>query len=174
MIPLDYDRFDTPIGPLTVASDGEGRLRHILFADNRYLPASRPDWRHAPTACSIATARQQLLAYLHGERFQFELPLAPVGTPFQLQVWHSLARIPYGSTWSYAELARRIGRAGASRAVGAANGRNPLPIVLPCHRVVGSNGALVGFGGGLPVKQALLQMERGANGDREAARLHAV
>jgi len=153
---IHYDRFDSPIGPLTVAADDQG-LRHILFAENRHDAKGRQHWRHDPEA--VAEPRRQLLEYLHGRRHHFELALAPAGTDFQLQVWHALAEIPFGSTWSYRQLAQRIGRPSATRAVGAANGRNPLPIVLPCHRVIGNNGALTGFGGGLPTKAALLRLE---------------
>ncbi len=153
---LCYDRFDSPIGPLTVAADATG-LRHILFAENRHDARGREHWQHDPDA--VAKPRQQLLEYLHGQRRQFDLPLAPAGTDFQLQAWHALAEIPFGSTWSYRQLAERIGRPTATRAVGAANGRNPLPIVLPCHRVIGNNGSLTGFGGGLPTKAALLRLE---------------
>jgi methylated-DNA-[protein]-cysteine S-methyltransferase len=103
----------------------------------------------------------QLDAYFAGRRRDFDVRLAPEGTPFQLRVWAALCEIPYGETISYAELARRIGNPNAVRAVGAANGRNPLPIVVPCHRVVGADGSLVGFGGGLDVKRALLDLERG-------------
>ena len=153
---MNYDRFDTPIGPLTVAADATG-LRHILFAENRHDVKDREHWQYAPDA--VAEPRRQLLDYLHGKRRDFDLVLAPVGTAFQLQVWHALAEIPFGSTWSYRQLAQCIGRPSATRAVGAANGRNPLPIVLPCHRVIGADGALVGFGGGLPVKEFLLRLE---------------
>ncbi|MCD7099697.1 methylated-DNA--[protein]-cysteine S-methyltransferase [Stenotrophomonas sp. MMGLT7] len=156
MTPLSYDAFDSPIGILTVAADAHG-LRHILFPQNRYQPQGREHWRHDPAA--LADARAQLLEYFAGRRRRFELPLAPAGTAFQLQVWQALAQIPFGATWSYAELARHVGRPSASRAVGAANGRNPLPIVLPCHRVIGASGALTGFGGGLPTKAALLRLE---------------
>lgn len=153
---LFYDTFDSPIGALTVAGDSQG-IHHILFENNRYDAKGRQHWQHDPHA--LADARTQLLEYLHGQRQQFELPLAPQGTAFQLRVWKALADIPFGQTWSYVELARHIGHPSASRAVGAANGRNPLPIVLPCHRVIGSSGALTGFGGGLPTKAALLQLE---------------
>lgn len=153
---LYYDRFDSPIGPLTVAVDDNG-VRHILFAENRHDAKGREQWRRDPDA--VAEPRRQLLEYLRGERRQFDLILAPAGTDFQLDVWQMLARIPFGATWSYRELAERIGRPTATRAVGAANGRNPLPIVLPCHRVIGNNGALTGFGGGLPTKAALLRLE---------------
>ena len=154
---LCYDAFDTPIGPLTVAADAQGRLRYVLFAQNLHTVKNREHWRHDPAV--LASARQQLLEYLQGQRQRFDLELAPAGTPFQLDVWQSLAQIPYGQTWSYADLAARIQRPNATRAVGAANGRNPLPLVLPCHRVIGRNGALTGFSGGLQTKQALLEME---------------
>jgi methylated-DNA-[protein]-cysteine S-methyltransferase len=151
-----YDRFDTPIGPLTVAADENG-VRHILFAENRHDAKGREHWQHDPDA--VAEPRRQLLEYLQGKRRHFDLILAPAGTDFQLDVWQMLAQIPFGATWSYKELAERIGKPTATRAVGAANGRNPLPIVLPCHRVIGNNGALTGFGGGLPTKVALLKLE---------------
>lgn len=163
---LYYDRFDSPIGALTVAVDQVG-VRHILFAENRHDAKGREHWQRDPDA--VAEPRRQLLEYLRGERQDFQLELAPVGTEFQLQVWHTLAQIPFGATWSYRQLAERIGRPTATRAVGAANGRNPLPIVLPCHRVIGNNGALTGFGGGLPTKAALLKLEGvPSEGDRVA------
>ncbi|SBV35239.1 Methylated-DNA--protein-cysteine methyltransferase [uncultured Stenotrophomonas sp.] len=165
---LHYDRFNTPIGPLTVAADATG-LRHILFAENRHDAKGREHWQHDPDA--VAEPRRQLLDYLHGKRRDFDLVLAPVGTEFQLQVWHALAEIPFGSTWSYRQLAQRIGRPGATRAVGAANGRNPLPIVLPCHRVIGNDGSLTGFGGGLPTKAALLHLEGVGNDGAQVADL---
>ncbi len=153
---LYYDRFDSPIGPLTVAVDDNG-VRHILFAENRHDAKGREQWQRDPEA--IAEPRRQLLEYLQGTRRHFDLMLAPAGTDFQLDVWQMLGQIPFGATWSYKELAERIGKPTATRAVGAANGRNPLPIVLPCHRVIGNNGALTGFGGGLPTKVALLRLE---------------
>jgi methylated-DNA-[protein]-cysteine S-methyltransferase len=108
----------------------------------------------------LQEAATQLRAYFAGERMAFELPLAPLGTPFMVKVWETLAQtVPYGCTLSYGELAKRIGHARASRAVGMANHRNPLPIFIPCHRVIGSNGKLVGYGGGLELKQALLTLE---------------
>ena len=151
-----YDSFDTPIGPLTVATDADG-LRYVLFERNRHEVHGRSAWLHSPGR--LAEARRQLLEYFAGERRTFELPLKPVGTAFQLKAWWALAEIPYGETRSYAEQAQRIGAPDAVRAVGAANGRNPLPIVLPCHRVIGADGGLTGFGGGLPVKAALLRLE---------------
>jgi len=149
-------RIDSPIGPLMLAADDAG-LRHIEFRDNRH-PANRADW-HGGDSEILQASEAQLADYFAGTRRDFDLPLAPQGTAFQLQVWHELARIPFGATISYAQLAQRIGKPEAVRAVGAANGRNPLPIVLPCHRVIGADGALVGFGGGLPTKQFLLRLE---------------
>jgi methylated-DNA-[protein]-cysteine S-methyltransferase len=158
-----FDQFDTPIGVMSIAADESG-LRHIEFPSNRH-PAERADWRECDASASASvleilnTTRTQLSQYFAGERRAFDLPLAPQGTAFQCEVWYALARIPYGETWTYRDLARIIGKPAAVRAVGAANGRNPLPIVLPCHRVIGADGALVGFGGGLPIKAALLRLE---------------
>jgi len=149
-------RIDSPVGPLMLAADDHG-LRHIEFRDNRH-PVNRGDWHGGDNAILQAT-EAQLAEYFAGTRTTFDLPLAPRGTEFQLRVWQALARIPHGSTSTYAEQARAIGSPDAVRAVGAANGRNPLPIVLPCHRVIGTDGALVGFGGGLPVKEFLLRLE---------------
>ena len=157
-------RIDSPIGPLMLAADDAG-LRHIEFRDNRH-PVNRGDWHGGDNAILQAT-EAQLAEYFAGTRTRFDLPLAPRGTEFQLRVWQALARIPHGSTSTYAEQARAIGSPDAVRAVGAANGRNPLPIVLPCHRVIGTDGALVGFGGGLPVKEFLLRLE-GALPTRQA------
>lgn len=148
---------DSPVGPLSIAADGRG-LRAIEFRDNRHPVRRGEDW-HAGDSLLLRRARAQLGEYFAGRRRGFDLPLSPQGTPFQLSVWHALATIPYGQTLSYAGLASRLGRPGAMRAVGAANGRNPLPIVLPCHRVIGADGSLTGFGGGLPTKQFLLKLE---------------
>jgi methylated-DNA-[protein]-cysteine S-methyltransferase len=153
---MRFDRFETPIGEMTVAADDAG-LRHVLFPDNKYPPAGRDGWRRDTDA--LRAPREQLLAYFAGELAAFDLALAPTGTPFQVKVWTMLAAIPYGQTWSYGELARRIGEPKAVRAVGAANGRNPLPVILPCHRVIGADGSLTGFGGGLPLKKFLLGHE---------------
>ncbi len=148
---------DSPVGPLFLAADASG-LRAIEFRDNRHPVRRREDWREGDSPI-LRQARAQLQEYFAGRRRTFELPLSPQGTPFQRSVWMALATIPYGQTLSYAGLAARLGRPSAMRAVGAANGRNPLPIVLPCHRVIGANGALTGFGGGLPTKQYLLKLE---------------
>ena len=149
-------RIDSPVGPLMLAADASG-LRHIEFRHNRH-PANRADW-HGGDNEVLQAAEAQLGEYFAGKRQRFDLPLAPQGTDFQLRVWWELARIPFGDTISYAQLAQRLDNPNGTRAVGAANGRNPLPIVLPCHRVIGADGALTGFGGGLPVKEALLRLE---------------
>ena len=154
---IAYCLLDSPIGPLTLAADDSG-LRVVEFPENRYLAKRDASWVAADHPI-LAVARTQLGEYFAGRRQRFELPLAPRGTPFQLEVWQALAENPHGQTWSYGQLASHLGRPQARRAVGAANGRNPLPIVLPCHRVIGASGALTGFGGGLPTKQFLLELE---------------
>jgi methylated-DNA-[protein]-cysteine S-methyltransferase len=124
------------------------------------LPRPDPHWRESPDAFDDVVS--QLTEYFAGHRQRFELTLAPEGTPFQLRVWRELQDVPYGVTISYGQLAARIGQPRASRAVGLANGSNPLPIVIPCHRVIGADGTLTGYGGGLPIKERLLALERGA------------
>lgn len=153
---IRYDEFATPIGALVVAAD-DGGLRYVVFEYERHPVRGRDAWRR--DAGAVRQAREQLFEYFAGERTTFDLPLNPVGTPFQQQVWNMLANIPFGETWTYSGVAQRIGAPSAVRAVGAANGRNPLPIILPCHRVIGADGSLTGFGGGLPVKQFLLEHE---------------
>jgi methylated-DNA-[protein]-cysteine S-methyltransferase len=158
-----YDYLSTPIGKLLLAADAEG-LREVWFETGKHRQDPAPAWQRAPA--KVAFAATQLQEYFAGERQHFDLPLHPLGTSFQVNVWLTLAEIPYGTTISYGELARRIDQPLAVRAVGAANGRNPLPIVLPCHRVIGSDGSLTGFGGGLPTKRFLLALEdRVARGD---------
>lgn len=150
-------RMESPVGPLLLVADTSG-LRRIDFVNGRNALASDPHGREN-AECLDETIRQ-LRAYFAGELENFNLNIAPQGTPFQLSVWHRLCEIPYGETISYGELARRIGNPNASRAVGLANGSNPIPIVVPCHRVIGSNGKLTGYGGGLPIKEKLLALER--------------
>ena len=152
-----YDYLRTPIGKLLLAMDGQG-LRHVDFENGRYPVSIGEDWERGPGA--LHEARSQLTAYFDGRLHEFDLPLAPQGTDFQQQVWLELLRIAYATTINYGELARRLGDAKASRAVGAANGRNPLPIIVACHRVIGADGSLTGFGGGLPVKRFLLDHEQ--------------
>lgn len=151
-----FRRLDSPVGTLTVAATDAG-LHALEFPQNRH-PADRHGWKEGDHAL-IDLAARQLGEYFSAARRTFDLPLAPRGTDFQRTVWMSLARIGYGETISYAQLAERIGKPTAMRAVGAANGRNPLPIVLPCHRVIGADGSLTGFGGGLPTKHFLLALE---------------
>lgn len=154
---ITFRLIDSPVGPLLLAAD-DGGLRRLAFAGpDRPVPPGR-DWREGGHPL-LARAEGQLDEYFAGRRQRFELPLAPDGTDFQRAVWRELERIPYGETISYAILARRIGRPHAMRAVGAANGRNPIAIIVPCHRVIGADGSLTGFGGGLPRKRFLLELE---------------
>ena len=153
---LAYDQFDTPIGPLTIAADADG-LRYVVFPQSRHRPVASPQWHHDPAA--LREPRRQLLAYFSGELTQFELALSVQGTDFQQRAWAALREIPYGETRSYSDQATAIGSPRAVRAIGLANGRNPLPIIVPCHRVIGRDGSLTGFGGGLDCKRWLLQLE---------------
>jgi methylated-DNA-[protein]-cysteine S-methyltransferase len=151
-----YCYLETPVGELILAGD-EDVLRMVEFPVGAVSREPAPDWIYSEKP--FGNALRQLSEYFAGELTSFKLNLQPGGTPFQLQVLAELQKIPYGTTTSYGEIARRIGRPKAVRAVGAANGRNPIPIIIPCHRVIGSNGSLTGFGGGLAVKQALLRLE---------------
>ncbi len=145
---------------LLLVSDSEALVGvEFLTSTQATPPASQRDWTHSPQEPVLVEAERQLREYFGGERESFSVPLRLVGTAFQLSVWQALKKIPYGRTRSYREIARSIGRPTATRAVGAANGQNPLPIFVPCHRVIGSNGSLTGFGGGLDVKLALLRLE---------------
>lgn len=148
---------DSPVGPLFLAASDAG-LHAVEFAEHRHPVPRGDDWC-AGAHPVLDAAATQLGEYFAGTRRSFALPLAARGTAFQQQVWDGLTRIPYGRTASYVELARMVGKPTASRAVGAANGRNPLSIVVPCHRVIGASGALTGFGGGLPTKVFLLTLE---------------
>lgn len=152
-----YTRMESPVGPLLLAADDSG-LRRIDFVNGRTPVQADPQWHD--DAEPLRETIRQLRAYFAGELETFDLTLAPQGTSFQLAVWNRLCEIPFGETISYGELARRIGNPNASRAVGLANGSNPIPIVIPCHRVIGSNGKLTGYGGGLPIKEKLLALER--------------
>jgi len=158
MAGIHYTEIESPVGRLLLALDEAG-LRHIQFVGGTRRARPEPSWTEdrAPFSALIG----ELHAYFRGELERFAQPLAPEGTPFQRKVWNELCGIPYGETISYGELANRIGNPNASRAVGLANGSNPLPIVIPCHRVIGSNGKLTGYGGGLPIKEKLLALERG-------------
>jgi len=151
-----YCYFDTPIGELLLAGE-EGALSMIGFPKGSMRREPEPDWIFNEKP--LERARVQLSEYFAGDRQEFDLPLQLHGTEFQVSVLKALQDIPYGETTSYGEIAKRIGRPKAVRAVGAANGRNPIPIVVPCHRVIGSTGDLTGFGGGLDTKEALLRLE---------------
>ena len=159
-----YHDLDTPIGTLRLVG-GEDSVDRIDLP-NRAAEAPNPAWvaSNGALPAALAKAKRQIKEYFAGGRREFDLPLALEGTDFQRRVWAELRRIPFGETISYGELAARVGKPTASRAVGAANGRNPLPVVVPCHRVIGSSGRLVGYGGGLPTKQALLDLERRTTG----------
>jgi methylated-DNA-[protein]-cysteine S-methyltransferase len=146
-------KLETPVGTLTLVA-GDLGLRAVLFPDE-----APPEGAVGGAHQLLASAARQLQEYFAGERRTFDLPLDPVGTPFQRRCWLALSSIPYGTTVSYGEQARRLGHPRAARAVGAANARNPISIVLPCHRVVGANGALTGYGGGLDAKRLLLEHE---------------
>src|SRR6478735_6885937 len=152
-----YTQISSPVAPLLLAGDDSG-LRHIMFIGEIQSASLDPAWLEDATP--LTETVRQLQAYFAGTLETFNLQLAPKGTPFQMEVWQRLRAIPYGQTISYGELARRIGNPNASRAVGLANGSNPIPIVIPCHRVIGSNGKLTGYGGGLPIKEKLLGLER--------------
>jgi methylated-DNA-[protein]-cysteine S-methyltransferase len=158
---MNYCYVDSPIGALLVAGD-EHAVHSISFPRNGKPKRPEAGWSESkPTSGrgALSVAARQLREYFAGRRTEFDFPMEPQGTPFQLAVWKRLTEIPYGETISYGELARRVGNPKAARAVGAANRANPLPIVVPCHRVIGADGTLTGFGGGLPVKEALLALE---------------
>jgi methylated-DNA-[protein]-cysteine S-methyltransferase len=151
---MTYAIADSPVGPLTLV-EVDGALAGLYLTDHRHQPplqGSRED-------TVLPAVRAQLEAYFSGELREFDVPLAVAGTPFQQQVWAALATIPYGESWSYRQLAEAVGNPKAVRAVGLANGRNPVSIVVPCHRVVGADGSLTGYGGGLEAKRWLLTHE---------------
>lgn len=154
--PLCHARHDSPVGPLRLVGDG-AFLRRIDFPDGPKAREAEPEW--VEDERPFDTLRRELDAYFAGRLRRFSVPLAPHGTRFQRAVWAALAAVPYGTTVSYGALAASMGRPNASRAVGAANGANPIPIIVPCHRVIGADGSLTGFGGGLPTKVFLLRLE---------------
>ncbi len=153
-----YTTIDSPVGGLRLVAEELG-LRTVWFLRGRSKEAPDKDWKE--DAAFFVDVVRQLRAYFAGELREFEIPLLMEGTDFQKRVWKSLQTIPYGQTISYGELAKKIGDPKAVRAVGAANGQNPIPIIVPCHRVIGSNGSLTGFGGGLENKKKLLELESG-------------
>lgn len=153
---MRYRYIDSPIGQLLLAGEGDA-IEMIGFPEGKGIVTPQEDWVHA--AKIYEDAERQLQEYFDGERQEFDLDLKPSGTPFQLSVLEALQKIPFGHTATYRDIAAAIGKPKAVRAVGAANGRNPLPIVIPCHRVIGADGSLTGFGGGLPAKSFLLNLE---------------
>jgi methylated-DNA-[protein]-cysteine S-methyltransferase len=156
----------SPLGEILLLSDDDF-LTGLYFPNHKWGPSPQASWQWAEEP--FALVRTQLAEYFAGERQEFDVPVRLAGTPFQQQVWQQLTRIPHGATITYAELARRVGNPAATRAVGAANGRNPVSIIVPCHRVIGASGKLTGYGGGLGNKERLLAMEReaaGANSQR--------
>jgi methylated-DNA-[protein]-cysteine S-methyltransferase len=147
----------SPVGPLRLVVDDAGALTHLLFASGEGAARAPSE---PPGSSALDDVERQLRAYFAGEREGFDVPLRPAGTPFQLAVWEALRAIPYAETRSYAQQAAAVGRPRAVRAVGAANGRNPIAIIVPCHRVVGADGGLTGYGGGIAQKRWLLDHER--------------
>lgn len=152
-----YRTVDSPIGPLTLAGQDDV-LTNLRMEDQTHDPSGRDGW--VPDEHAFPKVVDQLEAYFAGELTEFDVALDMRGTPFQLRVWSALLEIPYGETWSYGQVAKSIGQPTASRAVGMANGRNPVAIIVPCHRVIGASGTLTGYGGGLGRKQLLLDLER--------------
>ncbi len=159
-----YDYYDSPLGQILLVAN-DTALTGLHFAGEKYYPAVDAAWQRQPKAKIIIQVRKQLDEYFAGTRKDFDLTVDPAGTAFQRGVWRALQKIPYGTTTHYGALAQRIGRPGASRAVGAANGRNPISIVIPCHRVIGANGDLTGYAGGMARKDALLRLEAGRVAD---------
>jgi len=151
-----YTKFESPVGTLLLAGDADS-LRLVTFENSKHAAPPQADWKQ--DRAPFAEVIRQFQSYFRGELKEFDLPLALEGTGFQLRVWNTLRTIPYGETISYAQLAERIGNPKAVRAVGLANGSNPIPIIIPCHRVIGSDGSLTGFGGGLSTKKMLLELE---------------
>ena len=162
-----YRTVDSPIGLLTLAGQGDC-LTNLAMEASAHPPSDRGRWREDTAAFPDVVA--QLAAYFAGKRTGFEVALRPAGTSFQQRVWDALSEIPYGETRSYGEIARRIGQPGAARAVGLANGRNPIAVIVPCHRVIGADGTLTGYAGGLQAKRALLDLEQARRPGARASR----
>jgi methylated-DNA-[protein]-cysteine S-methyltransferase len=155
-----YDLYESPHGRMLLVANDEG-LSGVYFDGQKYLPKVDPEWRRDARHALLRQAKRELAEYFGGERERFETALAPEGTPFQRSVWKAISKVGFGKTITYAELARRAGYPGSARAAGAATGRNPISIIVPCHRIVGSDGSLTGYAGGLDRKRALLALESG-------------
>ncbi len=162
MVDMIYDILDSPLGPILVVRDERG-VRHLSFEGGVHPLGIAPGWSR--DSKKLKPVMDQLAAYFAGALTQFEVDLAPVGTDFQQRVWAALCRIPYGRTASYLEVAAAVGNEKACRAVGNANGKNPIPIIIPCHRVIGKSGKLVGFSSGLDIKARLLDLESNTVGN---------
>ena len=155
---MDYTLIDSPVGTLLALAAADA-LVGLYFLDAAHAPRLGDDWSASPRHAVLQDTRHQLLEYFENRRRTFDLPLRPTGTPFQLQVWQLLREIPWGTTTRYGVMADQLARPGAARAVGAANGRNPISIIVPCHRAIGADGRLVGYAGGIDRKAALLELE---------------
>lgn len=155
---LYYDYYQSPRGRILLVADDRA-LTGVYFAGQKYHPRVDKQWKRADNHGPLRQAKRELSEYFDGKRTRFTVEVAPQGTPFQRAVWKAIAGVGFGRTIPYAELARRAGRPGSARAAGAATGRNPIGIIVPCHRIVGSNGALTGYAGGLAKKRALLALE---------------
>jgi len=153
-----YDYFQSPQGRMLLVAE-DGALAHLSFVGQKYAPRIAADWKRDARDPVLRRTRRELAEYFSGKRTRFSVKLAPRGTAFQRSVWKAISGVGFGKTIAYAELARRAGRPGSARAAGAATGRNPIGIIVPCHRIVGSNGALTGYAGGLSKKRALLALE---------------
>ena len=155
---LVYDEFRSPQGPMVIAATAKG-VAGVYFKGQKHFPETR-DWRRDPRHPALRQAKRELQEYFARRRRRFTVPVDPAGTPFQRAVWKAIAKVRFGGTLTYGELARRAGHPGSARAAGAATGRNPLGILVPCHRIVGADGSLTGYAGGLARKRALLALER--------------
>jgi len=155
-----YDICTSPYGDMLLVAE-DGGLSGVYFDGQKYLPQIEPEWRRDARHAPLRQAKRELAEYFGGERKRFETALAPQGTPFQRSVWTAISTVCFGETITYSELACRAGCTGSARAAGAATGRNPISIIIPCHRIVGSNGSLTGYAGGLGRKRALLALEAG-------------
>ena len=155
-----YDLYESPYGQMLLVAQHDA-LSGVYFDGQKYYPELRYEWRRDARHAPLRQAQRELVEYFGGERKHFEIALAPEGTPFQRSVWKAISNVGFGKTLTYGELARQAGCTGSARAAGAATGRNPLSVIVPCHRIVGSNGSLTGYAGGLDRKRALLALESG-------------
>jgi len=156
-----YDTYQSPHGQMLLVATGKG-LAGVYFRGQKYFPDAKKQWQRDPRCAILKQAKRELAQYFAGRRKRFDVALDPDGTPFQRSVWKSIARVAFGKTLTYGELAKRAGHPGSARAAGAATGRNPISIMVPCHRILGANGSLTGYAGGLARKRALLRLEREA------------